>query len=114
MANLLVYPKNKKYFFCFWGPYNVKSGNPGVVGDVIAADFLSSRILGVGRIGMEIMFLIWYWRFNGKVNFYYVNSKFGTAPQVFVAGVVFLQLRGTRELGDCLGNWLLMIYIYIY
>merc|ERR1711895_291210 len=31
-------------------------------------------------------------------------------PPRFWAGVVFLQLRGTRELGDCLGYWLLMIF----
>ena len=52
MAILLIFPKNKKFFFCFWGPYNVKSGNPGVV-EVIAVDFLSSRILRVGRIEWE-------------------------------------------------------------
>ena len=52
MAILLIFPKNKKFFFCFWGPYNAKSGNPGVV-EVIAVDFLSSRILRVGRIEWE-------------------------------------------------------------
>ena len=67
MANLLVFPKNQKNFF--GGPHNVQSGNPGVVGDNIAVDFLSSQILGVGRIEMEIMFQIWYWPFSGKVKF---------------------------------------------
>ena len=61
---------SKKQRNFFWGPHNVQSGNPGVVRDDIAVDFLSSQILGVDRIEMEIMFLIGYWPFRGKVNFY--------------------------------------------
>ena len=79
MANLLAFPKNKTFFL--GGPHNVQSGNPGVVGDDIAVDFLSSQILGVGRIEMEIMFLIWYWPFSGKVNFNTSIVNFAWPPR---------------------------------
>ena len=49
MAILLNFSKEQKIL---WGPYNANSGNPGVV-EVIAVDFLSSRILRVGRIDWE-------------------------------------------------------------
>ena len=110
MAKLLYFPKIKKFFV--WGPRNVQSGNPGVVGDDIAVDLLSSQILGVDRIEMEIMFLIGYWPFRGKVNFYKnsvalrpflgikyeskntskVNYACWTRPPRIDARVVFLQL----------------------